>query len=178
MTKIYDRTELGCPTFQEVEGYLRYYAARFKSNRFDYWELINEAWLKIKDQPNPKYWSAGIRWVMRNYTHLQIRRDTRGNLDVSVTSLDAEYNGNEDNTLMNNISDESMSSSEIALIENKEQISKLVEKAGLEFKDVLLIFQYYYQESTLRELAKRYDCSFQTIYNKLQAIQKKLKRVA
>ncbi len=160
-----------CLPLSEIEGYLHYYAYRFENRRFEHWELINEAWLKIHDLTEPKFSSAGIRWAIQHYIDEQYRQDYRGKPESKIQSIDTEV-------LEGLFFKDTLAAPENNTLENADFVDCLLHCSKLTLADKLFIDQRYFQNLKLKQLTQLYGCSFQNIYYKLNRIIDKLRKKA
>lgn len=162
------------PTYEEVEGYLKYYAYRFDSNRFQADELINVAWMGIRNQTNPKYWSAGIRWAMQNYIKKELSRDSWGtSATIVVVSMDQEVDdGYAIKDLIGCVDNSQL------LVDDKEILLQLIHKCKLKVKHKTMLYQYYFLGMNQEEIGKLHGNTRQNVSTVLQRVLKKLKDVA
>jgi RNA polymerase sigma factor (sigma-70 family) len=155
-------------------GYLHYYASRYKNKRFEHWELINEAWIKVHGLPHIEYMSQGIRWAMSIYKRIEYARDHHRNPDARVIDFSTATGGNE--------KDAAIKAMLIAVfdrheqqIEDKDTISYLVYKAAkLPMKDRILIDMHYCRHMSYRSIAALYGCSYEWIRQRMLRILERL----
>ena len=160
-----------CIEYEEMKGFLHYYAQRFQNKYHEKWELINEAWLRIHNLNEPKYLSNGIRWAMHNYIKESIAQTKRGRQKAQIASIDEDINNifcHKDNIFdpLNNYTD----------VDNLDELEHLGKKLTL--SERLLLDQRYYQGMKLEEIGKMYGVTRQAILMKLQRILKKMKKQA
>lgn len=60
-------------TFEQLKPSLFKWATHYHNNRFDFWELISEAWLSkgVQQITNPRFVPQVVRWAMINYMKVQ-----------------------------------------------------------------------------------------------------------
>ncbi len=143
--------------FEKVRPFLHYYAGRFQNSRFDHWELINEARLRICKYglPHPKYASAGIRWAMISYMKQQRSQDHRRNVGAVILSLDLAVDERsmksfviQPETSTNNIDDE------------RKWLNLLIDGSGLlSLDDKQLINEHYFQGKSVSQMARERNVS-------------------
>ena len=54
-------------SFSQIEGYLKHFARLYQDSDFEYWELINESWLRVHNLKNIKFVPQGIIWAIKSY---------------------------------------------------------------------------------------------------------------
>lgn len=160
-----------CLPYNTIEPFLHYYAGHFQSNRFEHWELVNHAWITIRDLENPAFASAGIRWAMQYYKDRQYRQDHRGKEKSVIQSIDEEVGEGL-------FCKDFLTAPTDNRVEDCEHVCFLLHNTKLTPADKLLIDQRYFQSLTFKQIAKIYGCTHQNIGPKVNGIVNKLKDIA
>lgn len=138
------------PTYEEVAGYLKYYANIFQCNRFDFWELVNEAWLRVRKQTNPKFWSNAIRWAMMGYMAGQRGQGKRLKPDTEIASIDSMID--EESTYQRI---HSSSVDEQKPTDDTDHVAWLMDSHLLKDSYKEIIIEYYYGNMTLEQIGQK-----------------------
>jgi hypothetical protein len=163
-----------CLPYEKIKGYLHYYAGRFQCRRFEKWELINEAWIRIYGLENPKWASAGIRWAMQSYMLQQRQQDHRGKVGSKIRSIDEELaEGLFCKGLLTAPKD-----TQLQVAEDVEYAHCLLRNPNVSLADKLLIDQRYFQGLEQGQIAKIHGCAKSNISYKLSRVLRNLKSLA
>ncbi len=163
-----------CLPYEEIKGYLHYYALRLRNNRFERWELVNEAWIKIYPLEIPAFASAGIRWAMITYKKLQYAQDHKGSSTIMVSSIDDEIaDGLFSKNILITPKDRQKKN-----LEDTDYVNYLLRSPALSLSDKLLIDQRFFQGLTLRQIGRIYSVTYEAVRLRLEKILDKLKRIS
>lgn len=163
-----------CLPLEEIERYLHHYAGRFQCKRFEHWELVNEAWIRIHGLTISQWASAGIRWAMQTYTNRQRMQDHRGKPSSRIRSIDEEI---ADGLFCKGLI-EAPKDRRLQVDEDCEYAHHLLRSSRISLADKLLIDQRYFQGLKLRQIAKIHGCSYSNIGMRLSKIANTLRKLA
>lgn len=139
--------------FEDIEGYLKYYAARLQDSRTEFWELVSEAWLRIHELNEIKFACQGIRWAIANYKSEQRSLTHRRNRGSRFVPL---YEG-------------------IEFCGGGIDVDYLVWFFGDLAPDEFGIVMYRLKGFNLREIAGFYGLSYERIRQKSRLLESKLR---
>ena len=158
--------------YEDIEGYLHYYARRFQNFRFEYWELINEAWIVAHGLNKIQFASQGIRWAMISYKarENQLRRQGSSTARVLPLWTDAGIN----KLVGDMLAKPNSYVPSTDTIDNIDTISWLADNARLSLDARILLDQRFGRGMTLREIAEDRHCTSENIRFKIKGIITKL----
>lgn len=157
--------------FKDMRGYLIYFGKRYESIYHERNELINEAWIAMHDIENPKYIANAVKWAMMNYMRQEKIRYRYFNQNAVFVSIDKQIT--EIFSLKDCIFDPL---NDFEGVENSDQLKHISRRLSL--AERLLLDQRYYQELTLRNIAKIHGVTGERIRQRLDKIISKLKAAA
>ncbi len=79
-------------TYEQLTPVLHKWAARFQNNRFCYWELISEVWLRghVQKLADIRFASDRVRWDMIDYMRLQSNMRVRRRAEAAGRHFPSE----------------------------------------------------------------------------------------
>lgn len=159
--------------FDDIVGYLHYYAFRFQSRNFEHWELINEAWMAVHRLNNIKFASQGIRWAMLVYKKKENQHRRYGSSSAVILPLETNMGINK---LVMNMTAKPIKS--MSDMDNIDTISWLANNACLSLDERMVIDQRFGKGMTMESIACDRQCSHQNVYDLIERIIAKLCRAA
>ncbi len=157
--------------YKDIKGWLHYYANIYQSNYFEHDELINEAWIAIKDLTIPAFASAGIRWAMSSYKQKIYRQKHRGRKDSKIQSIDDSIC---DGLFLKDI----LAALIKGYVLDTDGVPALLNNPRLTLENRLLIDQRYVRNLTLNEIGKIYGVTGEAIRQRLNKLLTTLKYLA
>lgn len=147
---------------------MHYYAGIYQSKWFEHDELVNEAWIAVRNLDRIEFASQGIRWAMLTYIKKERAKAHKGSKKAVICSID-------DVLLKIIIKDPK---NFLQTIEDSDLVSGILIKSGLDMKDRILIDLLYFRGWTQKKIAELRGCTRQNINMRLDIILEKLNRVA
>ncbi len=143
---------------EDIIGYLHYYAFRYENNRFEHWELINEAWIMVHKLNHIEFASQGIRWAMMEYKRRENQHRRYGSSTARVLPLETDAG-------INKLVRE-LAAKPIQLtpdIDNVDLISWLANNAKLSLDHRMLLDQKYWKHMTHMDIADTRGVTYQAV---------------
>ena len=159
--------------YEDIAGYLHYYANRFEDYQFEHWELVNEAWIVVHKLNHIKFASQGIRWAMITYKAKELRHRRFGCPKAKIVSLETPTVFGR--MLQDMISDPKRYST---MVDDIDVINGLADEAQLSLDQRLLLDQRYWKCMCLQEIAMTRRCTRENVRLLLNRILRKLQSAA
>lgn len=157
----------------DIIRYLHYYAFRFQNERFEHWELINEAWIVVHKLNRIEFASQGIRWAMMSYKQKENQYRRHGSSTAKVLPLETDAGINK---LVRDMV--AKPSNYTPDIDNIDMIGWLANNARLSIDERVLLDQRFGRHMTLQDIAAGRHCTHQNVNQLLSKIINKLCQAA
>lgn len=158
---------------KDIIRYLHYYAFRFENNRFEHWELINEAWIVVHGLKHIEFASQGIRWAMISYRRRENQHRRHGSSTATVLPLETDAGINKLVIKMT-----AVPSRHTPEMDNLDTIGWLANNAQLSTDERILLDQRFGRYMTLQDIADGRHCTHQNVLQKMNRVITKLCRAA
>ena len=147
-------------TYEQLKPSLFKWAGKYQNNQFEFWELINAAWLggRIQKIQNRRYISVAVRCAMVDYmrgvtkSQERKRRAKKGIFyphEYNFTSVEIVSDGGHDKGLGKNIES---SEDSYKKVDEEDYFNQLMK--GFTRREKLIIRLRYKERFTLREIGK------------------------
>lgn len=154
---------------KDIIGYLHYYAYRYENDRFEHWELINEAWMVVHRLNRIQFASQGIRWAMMSYKARENQYRRYGSSTATILPLETDAG-------INKLVRE-MIARPVELryrVDDADTISWLADNACLSLDERMMLDQRYWKHMGLKDIADTRGVTHQAINQRLGIITHKL----
>lgn len=162
--------------YEDIKGYLHYYAFRFQNNDFEHWELVNEAWIVVHKLNKIEFASQGIRWAMLTYRAVQTQHRRYGSSTATVLPLETDAGLNM--LVGDMLAKPNRYVPSTDTIDNVDTISWLADNARLSLDARILLDQRFGRCMTFDEIAEGRNCTRENIRLLVKKIITRLCRAA
>ena len=153
-------------SYEQIAGYLHYYASKYQSNEFQHWELVNEAWIRNQDLRRMDFASSAIRWSMLHYMKKQ---RSVNHLGKKSTDGETQFPGIF-------IKDIVLAPKDDKKMENLDSLKGILAKVSLTYEEKDMVEKYYFKNWSQTKLAKSRHCTPANICLKLGKIISRMNR--